>query len=477
MTVVPAPEEALGAADGARAVDAPMIPPASPGYRRYALGLLLTAYILNFLDRQVVTILAGPIKRDLHLTDTQIGAMSGVAFAIFYTFVGIAIARAAERYSRPWIIAGSMALWSGFTALCGLTTNFWQLFAARLGVGFGEAGCSPSAHSLIADDTPREKRASALAFYAMGTPLGSLIGLAMGGVIADAYGWQTAFFVAGAPGMVFAVVAGLTLTEPRGRLPAGVHLARAPTATLAQTITYLLTKPTFWLIAFAAAISAFIGYGQAPFTPFFYFRIHGPEVAHLAARFGLQSVGFVGIALGVIGGVTGALGSLLGGRLADWASSRDVRDVMAVPVIGGLLWAPLTVVALLVPSAASSFLLLAIPGLLGTIWYGPIYSTAQGLAPPHMRATAAAILLFIINIIGLGLGPWMMGLLSDALASHVLTPQGLTVEGCSASTQVACVAGLGFGVKWALIAFTAMVIPSVTLSWMARKTIRRDLVS
>ena len=473
MTAVPA----VDAGASARDVDAPMIPPAAPAYRRYALGMLLVIYILNFLDRQVVSILAEPIKRDLHLTDAQIGAMSGLAFALFYTFLGIAIARAAERHSRPWIIAGSMALWSGFTALCGLTTNFWQLFAARLGVGFGEAGCTPAAHSLIADDTPREKRASALAFYAMGTPLGSLIGSSMGGVVADAYGWQMAFFVAGAPGILFALIVGFTLKEPRGRLPVGAQVEKAPTATLAQTMAYLLTKPTFWLIAFAAAISAFIGYGQGPFTASFYFRNHGPEIVRLAAGFGLQSAGFVGIATGVIGGLTGAVGSLLGGRIADWAGARDVRNVMGVPALAGLVWAPTTVIALMAPSAASSLLLLAIPGILGTLWYGPIYATAQGLAPPHMRATAAAILLFIINLIGLGLGPLAVGMLSDGIAGHLLTPAGLTVEACRTSAAAACAPALAGGVKWALIASCAMVIPSCALSWLARKTIRQDLVS
>ena len=475
MTAVDADE--LMASDGAAASDAPLIPPATESYRRYALWMLLGVYILNFLDRQVVSILAEPIKRDLNLTDTQIGAMSGLAFALFYTFLGIAIARLAERKSRPWIIAGSMALWSGFTVACGLCTNFWQLFAARLGVGFGEAGCTPAAHSMIADDTPREKRASALAFYAMGTPLGSLLGLAMGGVIADAYGWQMAFFVAGAPGLIFAIIIGLTLKEPRKRLPIGVSLQSAPTATLAETVAYLLTKPTFWLIAFAAAISAFIGYGQGPFTPSFFFRSHGPEVAQLASQFGLQSAGFIGIATGVIGGIAGAFGSLLGGRLADWAGSRDVRNIVAVPAIAGLIWAPLSILVFLAPTATSAIFLGIIPGILGTLWYGPIYATAQGVAPPHMRATASAILLFIINLIGLGLGPLAVGLLSDGIAGHLLAPAGLTVDACRHAAASACAPALADGVKWALIWSTIMVIPASLLTWMARRTISRDLIS
>ena len=184
---VAAPPEAAPVAT-APAVTATGIEPVSRGYRSYALGLLLVIYTLNFLDRQVVNILAEPIKRDLGLMDWQLGMMTGLAFAIFYTVLGIPIARKAESSSRPMIIAISVAVWSGFTMLCGVTQNFWQLLLARIGVGVGEAGCSPPAHSLITDYVPRSMRASSIAFYSIGTPLGSLIGMAMGGIVADAYG-------------------------------------------------------------------------------------------------------------------------------------------------------------------------------------------------------------------------------------------------------------------------------------------------
>jgi len=174
--------------------------PYSPGYTRYAMLLLLGIYTVNFLDRSVINILAEPIKDELHLADWQLGMMSGLAFALFYTFLGIPLAQLAERKNRPFIIGTSVAVWSGFTALSGAATNFLQLVLCRIGVGVGEAGCTPPAHSLIADYVPKEKRASALAFYSMGTPLGGLLGLVLGGLIADAYGWRTAFLVAGRPG-------------------------------------------------------------------------------------------------------------------------------------------------------------------------------------------------------------------------------------------------------------------------------------
>ena len=193
----------------------PSTQPFSAAYTRYAMFLLLGIYIVNFLDRSVVNILAEPIKQELHLADWQLGMMSGLAFALFYTVLGIPIARLAERSNRPIIIGTATAVWSGFTMLSGTASSFIQLIAYRIGVGVGEAGCTPPAHSLIADYVPKERRASALAFYSMGTPLGGLLGLVMGGLVADAYGWRAAFLVAGLPGIVFALLTWFTLKEPR----------------------------------------------------------------------------------------------------------------------------------------------------------------------------------------------------------------------------------------------------------------------
>ncbi|MFI4974917.1 MAG: spinster family MFS transporter [Caulobacterales bacterium] len=436
---------------------APAIVPAALGYRRYALGLLLVIYTLNFLDRQVVNILVEPIKHDLRLNDAEFGLIGGSAFAVFYTFLAIPIARAAERYSRPLILGGSLALWSGFTAVCGLTRTFPQLLAARLGVGFGEAGCVPSAHSMIADDTPQKDRSFALAFYSMGTPLGTLLGFAIGGIVADIWGWRTAFFVAGAPGLALALVAAFTLREPRRRLVART-VAKPPSASFAQTMAYLFKTPTFWLVSFAAAISAFGGYGQNAFIAAFYLRNHAAEVAHLAAAVGLQSKGFLGLGLGVVGGLSGAFGSVLGGRLTDLAGARNIRAFATLPAIAGLLWAPFYVMAILAPSARLSIGLLIFPSILGTFWYGPIYGTVQSVVPPQMRATAAALLLFIINIIGLGLGPWCFGLFSDYLAG----PLGM---------------GSAVSIKLTLVISAAVALPSITLLVMARRTITRDIVS
>ena len=439
------------------ATTAPTVRPTLPkAYTRYALWLLLVIYIFNFLDRQVINILAEPIKQDLNLKDWQLGMMSGFAFAIFYTVLGVPIARLAERRSRPLIIAGALAAWSAFTVLCGMAQNFVQLILFRIGVGVGEAGCTPPAHSLISDYTPKEKRASALAFYSMGVPLGSLLGMAMGGIIADAYGWRVAFFIAGAPGLLLAVIVAFTLRETRSTLAHDVAAAKAIQPSFAEGMKLLAGKRTFWLLAFAAALKSFISYGHAPFTASYFLRNHGPEVAELASRLGLQSVGFLGLAIGLISGIFGAISSLIGGWIADKTAAGDVRNIVLAPAIAVTISVPVFIAALLVDSVPLALTILIVPYLLNYFWYGPVYSTVQGIVPPNMRATAAAILLLIVNLIGLGLGPLAVGIASDIFAG----PMGM---------------GEAEGIRWALISAACVGLLSGVLFLMARKTIREDL--
>jgi MFS family permease len=486
MTEAVDPGVATAAAPGATSAAGSEAPPFSKGYTSYVMWLLLGIYIINFLDRQVLNILIEDIKLELHLTDTQMGLLGGLAFAIFYTVLGIPIARLAERKNRAIIIGSSVAVWSGFTALCATAGNFWQLILYRIGVGVGEAGCTPPAHSLIVDYVPKEKRASALAFYSMGTPIGSLIGLIMGGLVADAYGWRAAFLVAGVPGLLFAALAVFTLKEPRARIARHAAQVQAASATFGETLRYLGTKKTFWFIAFAAAIKAFIGYGHAPFTASFFFRNHTEEVAELAAFFGgifgfdLQSRGFVGLALGIMSGTAGTLGALAGGMIADKFGKNDLRAYMVTPAIASLLTIPVYILAVTISSAPLAFCFLAINAFLGTLWYGPVYGTGQSVVPPHMRATAAAILLFIINLIGLGLGPLAVGALSDFSANMMLTEAGLTVEACKTAAGAAkatCASAVGEGVRYALITSALFGLIAFACFWIARKTIREDNVS
>ncbi len=462
MTDATAPAEGLAPVDIESS--GPAVPLVSNAYRKYALGLLLVIYTLNFLDRQVLNILMEDIKIEFDLRDWQLGALSGLAFAVFYTTLGIPIARMAETKHRGYIIASAVFVWSGFTALCSIAGSFWTLLLYRIGVGVGEAGCTPPAHSLITDYVPKANRASAIAFYSIGTPLGTVVGLVLGGLVADAYGWRMAFLIAGAPGVIVAVIAALTLVEPRKKFKDAMAATAKASGAVAANPSFkaawavLRTKKTFWLIAFAASIKAFIGYGHAPFTVSFFLREHGPEVAALAESFGLQSRGFLGLALSAMGGVAGIIGAWLGGVIADRYAARDLRGYVIVPAIASVLTIPIYITAVSLPSAAGAIVLLAVPALLGTLWYGPVYASAQSLVPPHVRATAAAVILFIINLIGLGLGPLGVGILSDVFG------EGMGM-------------GAAQGIRWALIVSTLFGLVAAWLFWMARKTIREEMVS
>ncbi|KTE23972.1 MULTISPECIES: MFS transporter [unclassified Sphingopyxis] len=436
----------------------PAIAPVSKAYRRYALSVLLVIYILNFLDRQIVAILAEPIKHDLGLADWQLGVMTGLAFALFYTVLGIPIARYAETGHRPRIIAVAAGLWSLFTLACGYAQNFVQLVACRVGVGIGEAGCTPPAHSLITDYTPREKRASALAFYALGTPLGGLLGLALGGLIADAYGWRTAFLFAGLPGLLMALVAWTTLREPRRQMNVDLAALKAARPDFKTAMAEIRGKRTFWLIAFAAAIKAFIGYGAAAFLAPFFFRNHAAELTVIADDFGLGLTGFLGVALGIVLGLTGAVGTWMGGYLADKYGARDLRFYVAIPAVSTLIGIPFYIAGLLSDSAVFALIMFAFPPVLNTMWYGPGYAAVQGLVQPQTRATASAVLLFIINLIGLGLGPLGVGAVSDFISG----PMGL---------------GSAEGVRWSLMIFILFGAVASGLFWLARRSIREEMVS
>lgn len=442
------------------------VAPASNAYRRYVLWLLLLIYVVNFIDRQVINILAEPIKNDLHLADWQLGLLSGFAFGIVYTFLGFPLARAADRHHRGFIIAGCLAAWSVFTGACGFARNFGQLVAFRAGVGIGEAGCTPTSHALIADYTPKEKRASALAFYAMGTPIGSLLGLGIGGVMSDYFGWRQAFMVAAAPGLLLAVVAAFTLKEPRRRIAAAARRAAtaageagsAGLATFSETLRYLASKRAFWFLAWGAGTRSFLGYGHAAFAPSFFYRCHGPEIAALAHHVHMRPQTFVGLALGIIGGVAGALGSWAGGQIADKWGARDLRVYGTAPALAVVVSVPVAVFLYATPSAVVALCLIAVTNFVGTLWYGPVYASAQGMVPQRMRAMSASLMLFVINFLGLVLGALCIGALSDVLN------KGFHL-------------GPAEGVRWALILSVLAGSVSALLFWLARRSIREEMVS
>lgn len=373
---------------------------------RLTLWVLLIVYIFNFIDRQIVNILAEPIAKELGLSDTQIGLMTGIAFALFYTVLGLPIARYADRptTNRVGLISVALAIWSAMTVLCGFAQNFMQLLLARIGVGIGEAGCTPAAHSLIADKAPPEKRASAMAFYAMGIPLGSLLGMVIGGILADAVGWRHAFFWVGAPGVILAIGVFVILKDPRRHdvisEVAEVQSKPQPIS-FGAAISEIAKSRALILLMIAGALSAFLSYGKTTWQTIFFQRTHE------------LTPGQTGLWLGLTAGVAAIIGTWLGGWLADRYGKEDRRHVLTAPAIGMVIAAPILFTGYLVNNWYISLALLANPTLLNSLYYGPLYSSVQGLVRPQARAMASAVLLFAQNLIGLGLGPLFFGMLSD----------------------------------------------------------------
>ena len=377
-----------------------------PRATRVLLWTLLVVYIFNFIDRQIVNILAEPIRLELGLSDTQIGLMTGLAFALFYTVLGIPIARYADRptTNRPRIIAIALATWSLMTALCGFAQNFWQLLLARIGVGVGEAGCTPAAHSLISDSVPKEKRSSALAFYALGIPIGTLLGMMIGGILNDVLGWRLAFFAVGLPGVALALVVLFVLRDPR-RSNAALETAVMPKPSLGgkETLKAIFGSRALVLLLVAGSMASFLAYGKTTWATIFFQRTHD------------LTPGEVGFYFGVVNGAAGILGTWLGGWLADRYGSTNRRHVLTAPAVGMAIAAPLALWAYSASDWRFALFMLFLPTLMNSLYYGPTYSSVQGLVPKQARAMASAIMLFCQNLIGLGLGPLLFGMLSDGL--------------------------------------------------------------
>ncbi|MEM1402172.1 MAG: MFS transporter [Pseudomonadota bacterium] len=406
-----APDATIPAAAGARNNDTALPEDYSAGYKRFVLVMLTIVYAFNFIDRQILVILQEPIKLEMGLSDAQLGLLSGFTFAVIYVTAGIPIAYWADRTNRRNIVATALTVWSGMTALSGLVQNYTQLLLARIGVGLGEAGGSPPAHSMISDYYPPEQRATALSFYSSGIYVGILLGYAFGGILAASFGWRTAFLVVGIPGVVFAALLFMTVREPlRGRWDRKAASADKPT--LGATLSLLRQRRSFWYVALGCAMTSFVAYGNGNFLPSFLIRNHGMEIAN------------VGLVLSMAAGISGAIGTIGGGLLADRLVGRDRRWYTWVPLIGVglsvipgffyLLWdhTPTVLAALFFTSTVNS------------LYLGPSIAVSHTMVPPHMRALTSAVLFFVLNMIGLGLGPFLTGLNSDLLA-EVSGPENL----------------------------------------------------
>jgi predicted MFS family arabinose efflux permease len=377
--------------------------PISEGYANYVLGVLFAVYVINFIDRQVLSVFIGPIKEEFGVSDTAMGLLVGFAFALFYTVAGIPIARWADRGSRRTIIAIGLAVWSGMTVASGLARNFSQLALARVGVGVGEAAGSPPAHSLISDYFPPHKRATALGIYAWGVYVGSAIAYLGGGYLRANFDWRVAFFVLGAPGLIFSLVVRFTVKEPpRGHSEGGV--VRAEPTTFGETLRHLLTCRSWVYLIAGSSFLSISGYGVLMWGYEFFGRVHGMSPVD------------IGLWMALIVGLGGSLGTYAGGRLADRYGQRDPAWYMRLPAIVNLVGMPFGVVFLLADSSGRSLAFFFPYYLLANFYVPSMHTINQNLAKLRMRATAAAIMLFIVNIVGAGAGPLLVGVLNDAFA-------------------------------------------------------------
>lgn len=396
----------------------------SEAYRAYVLFILVVVYTFNFIDRQIVGILKEPIRTELMLSDTDLGWIGGPAFAIFYATMGIPVAWLADRTSRAGVIGVSLAIWSGMTALCGAAQTFMHLFLARVGVGIGEAGGVAPAYSLIADYFPPERRARALSIYSFGIPIGSALGIVLGGILLDVIGWRSAFVIVGLMGVVLAPIFLLTIREPlRGAQdragPVAAH------ASLAQVFAAISRKPSFWLLAFGGACSSMMGYGLIYWLPSFYFRSFGDALPGFFAwlpDFLLPNnpgpLLYASYFYGAILLVGGMIGVWLGGVAADRFGRKHKGAYALVPAIAFSATIPFFLVGVLSPSLLVVFIAFMFIQSLSLVWLGPVIAAFQQLVAANMRSTASAIFLLINNLIGIGVGTLLIGYLSDAFQAR-----------------------------------------------------------
>lgn len=416
----------------------------SPRAAEYALWLLTVVYIVNFVDRQILSILLQAIKEDLGLADWQLGLLSGTAFGIFYSILGIPIARLADRWSRKGVVVGSLAIWSLMTVLCGTATGFGTLLLFRVGVGVGEAGCSPPAHSLITDYFPPHRRGRALGIFTLGVPLGILVGFLIGGWLEEALGWRQAFWIVGGPGLLLAVLVVATLPEPARNLAgagAGRSGGSASSPDVLDTIRFLAGSNSFRKLSLGAGLYSFVGYSVVTWMPSILIRSY---------EMGTQEVGTW---LSLIIGLGGAVGTFSGGWLADRWALTDPRGRMWLPAAAMGISLPFSFFIYTAASGRAAVLWLIPPAVLGLMWQAPAYGLAQSLATPKTRATASALVLFVTNIIGLAMGPAVTGVVSDLLEPR-------------------------FGVdslRWAMLIISMMLAPAGLCFWSASRTMVADM--
>lgn len=419
-------------------------------YHIYIVGLLLLITICNYLDRIVLNVLQEPIKRELGLSDWQLGLLSGPAFALFYSVAGIPVARLAERANRARLMAAVVAVWSTMTALCGLAQGFVQLLLFRVGVGMGEGGCLPVSHSLLADNFSMRQRGMVMSIVSTAPSFATILAPIVGGLIAQQWGWRAAFIVVGLPGLLLALLAWLTLREPRERVEANeaTKATARPNSTFLSDLGVLLRNPAFVMLVIGGAFIGLAYNGVTVFTVSFMMRTHGLTLA--------EAGGVVGL-----GGMLGLAGTFLGGLAADKLADPNGRSYVLVPAVGGVLTCVFYGLAFAQHNWTLGLPLLLAASVAYNLKNGPMYAAVQNIVPGTMRATGAAVFMFGATVIGGMTGPLIAGGVSDSVAGrafptalgvfHAACPGGRAAKGAAAEVAQACAQASAAGLQTALI--------------------------
>ncbi len=466
-------------------------------YRKYVLGILLVVYIFNFIDRTIINILTEPIKESFGVEDWQMGLLGGPAFAILYTFVGIPIARFSERNHRVWIIAASVALWSLMTVLCGFAISFFALFLFRIGVSIGEAGCSPPANSIIADYFVPKERSTAVSVYALGIPLGNMVAYVFGGFVVGSLdgatigamfsswnwtwasglldwqsieGWRVAFVVVGVPGIIVAILVKMSIKEPPRGYTDPLEMQNKEQVGFVEVLKILKTKPSYWHITMGVTIASFVNYGVGQFFVSFLIRTHDMSIFDASVK--------IAMALALMA----SIGTYMSGYLADKYADRFPKALALIPMFAVAGVIPMHVTGYMTDSLWLAVPLLMVGQMLLYTYLCPLYAVPSGVVDSRMRATAVAVTLFIVNLLGYGLGPPLIGALSTILNATFLSgiDPALSLEACKASNlavaaQTACDSANADGLQWSMIIFKCMYIWSVFHFYMASRTIQQDM--
>ncbi len=445
----------------------------SSGYRAYVLSALLLVYIFNFIDRVMIGIVGEQIIREFGLQDWQFGLLSGFGFALLYTILGIPIARLAERFNRVWIIGISVIVWSLMTALCGFATSFVFLLLARVGVGIGEAGCTPPANSLIGDYFKPASRPQALAIYAMGITIGSVLASLFVGLAGNTLDWRGIFKIIGFAGVPVGVLVLMTVKEPPRGHSDPVGTVRKPPSSIFATLSDLSAKPTFWHVTIGATLASFVGYGMGTFTVSFLSRSHEMAIPDAALRYMVPL------------GIGAAVGTWLCGFLVQRLSLRHSRAILWLPALAFAIATPAYIAAFNAPNPALIFPFLMLANIAHYFYLGPMYAVSQGVVGAESRATAVAVLLFVVNIVGYGLGPVFVGVLSDIAAGWSLPAAGeLTVSTCkselatlSEAAQTICKQASADGLRIAITITILFFLWAGAHYLLAMRSYHRDIVA